>query len=438
MPARAQRCVPVPTACSLPPPSAIDIVSEFSPPLHSSFDLDRNTDETQSEGGSDNDNDADRLLTLMPHGGRRSHSPNPTRVQLCLTHLFLHQQWGQRRLPTNELELEQQAECDRERSRHAMSNISYTATPLPCAVLPRARTPCPDREPLPLPARQRGPHVGNAAKNRLTPTKEPLITAQQVNQETKEKEKREKEFKKVEKERKSSADWPAVPENKFNNPRQRARSSLLRRLLRLGLKTFHQFSLLVWHRAVCSDNHNGSPPRSPSREPPPLYTRFTDQGSLDVPGTLLVIAWRSEKLEKWTVGHVLASGERMSDVERRPVEKENDKGGDPGEGTSKVNELSSLEGTVNEMRDDLVEIQGYIGELGREMAKFATSPDELLNNRPLPFSPSNTPQASLPMATSADANRSAHHLPLRPRSAPNGHDHVCRTQRETTHLPQAS
>jgi hypothetical protein len=66
----------------------------------------------------------------------------------------------------------------------------------------------------------------------------------------------------------------------------------------------------------------------------------------DVPGTLLVIAWRSEKLEKWTVGHVLASGERMSDVERRAVEKENEKGSDAGKGTSKVNELSSLEGTV--------------------------------------------------------------------------------------------
>ena len=36
----------------------------------------------------------------------------------------------------------------------------------------------------------------------------------------------------------------------------------------------------------------------------------------------------------------------MSDVERRAVEKENEKGSDPGEGTSKVNELSSLEGTV--------------------------------------------------------------------------------------------
>ncbi|KAI0274523.1 hypothetical protein BGY98DRAFT_992835 [Russula aff. rugulosa BPL654] len=53
---------------------------------------------------------------------------------------------------------------------------------------------------------------------------------------------------------------------------------------------------------------------------------------------------RSSK--SWTVGHIRASGERMSDVEQRAVEKENEKGSDAGEGTSKVNELSSLEGTV--------------------------------------------------------------------------------------------
>jgi hypothetical protein len=57
-----------------------------------------------------------------------------------------------------------------------------------------------------------------AGKNRLMPTKEPLTTAQQVIQETEEKEKREKEAKIVEKERKHSTDWPAVPWNKFNDP----------------------------------------------------------------------------------------------------------------------------------------------------------------------------------------------------------------------------
>ena len=32
-----------------------------------------------------------------------------------------------------------------------------------------------------------------------------------------------------------------------------------------------------------------------------------------------------------------------------------------------------LEGAVNEVRDELVEMQGRIGELGRVMAKFVTS-----------------------------------------------------------------
>ncbi|EDQ99200.1 uncharacterized protein LACBIDRAFT_335261 [Laccaria bicolor S238N-H82] len=50
---------------------------------------------------------------------------------------------------------------------------------------------------------------------------------------------------------------------------------------------------------------------SPSREAPPLYAQFTSQGTLDVPGTLLMVAKRFEKLKKWTVGHV---GERCKEV----------------------------------------------------------------------------------------------------------------------------
>ena len=64
----------------------------------------------------------------------------------------------------------------------------------------------------------------------------------------------------------------------------------------------------------------------------------------------------------------------MGDVERWLVEKENERGGDNGEDTLNVNGSSPLEGTVTEMRDELMEVQGRIGELGREMAKFATSP----------------------------------------------------------------
>lgn len=49
---------------------------------------------------------------------------------------------------------------------------------------------------------------------------------------------------------------------------------------------------------------------------PPLYAQFTPSGALDVPLTLLTVARRFEKLEKWTVGHVRALEERMKDVER--------------------------------------------------------------------------------------------------------------------------
>ncbi|CEL54898.1 hypothetical protein RSOLAG1IB_07390 [Rhizoctonia solani AG-1 IB] len=55
---------------------------------------------------------------------------------------------------------------------------------------------------------------------------------------------------------------------------------------------------------------------------PPLYAQFTQAGALDVPLTLLTVARRFEKLEKWTVGHVRALEERMKDVERYLVDKD--------------------------------------------------------------------------------------------------------------------
>ena len=64
---------------------------------------------------------------------------------------------------------------------------------------------------------------------------------------------------------------------------------------------------------------------SPARSGPPLYAQFNSQGALDMPATLLTIAARFEKLERWTVGHVRALEERMDDVERWLVEKEKEK-----------------------------------------------------------------------------------------------------------------
>ena len=223
----------------------------------------------------------------------------------------------------------------------------------------------------------------SAAKNRLTPTKE-LTAAQQVIQDTKEKEKREKkESKKSDKDKKRSGEWPSTPENRYSNP------TLLSLASPPKPSPMHSSTSAPSSPTPGSqglppslpaslapsplrpgDNRGTSPSRSPSRDPPPLYAQFNEQGTLDLPGTLLVIARRFEKLEKWTVGHVRALEERMSDVERWLVDRESEK-----ENTvSKVDESGALEGTVGEMRDELMEMQGRIGELGREVAKLVTAP----------------------------------------------------------------
>ena len=420
-------------------------------PLRSSFKVDPNTGEVESEDGSDNPNDDD----LDPTWGRRSQSPNPSISQFASS---FAQRVGSfvnsvgtsvvsSSLPTDE-EIEREAERDRERSRREAEQIliqeaeerrlmeeKVLAMLQPTHITPKQISPARSQSmpsfeiPSPTPS-QRENGVSSwwsAAKNRLTPTKEPLTAAQQVIQEAKEKEKREK--KEAKKDRKRSSDWPAVPENKYTNPTllslvtppkpskgaslsappsptpgaQGLPSSLPPSLAPSPLRT--------------PDSRNPSPSRSPSREPPPLYTQFTDQGSLDVPGTLLVIARRFEKLEKWTVGHVRALEERMSDVERWLVEKEGEKGADGGEGTSKVDESSPLEENVNQMRDELMEMQGRIGELGREMAKFATSPG-ILSTMPSRVSAqavSTAPQTNSSFAIHAQTSSSitvhSHSLP---------------------------
>ncbi|KIY53844.1 hypothetical protein FISHEDRAFT_32454, partial [Fistulina hepatica ATCC 64428] len=117
---------------------------------------------------------------------------------------------------------------------------------------------------------------------------------------------------------------------------------------------------------------------SPSREVPPLYAQFDASGVLDMPATLLTIAKRFEKLEKWTVGHVRALEERMSDVERWLVDKEKEKDEERGERSEDKERLDRLEQIppeikqdLNEIREELNELQGRVGELGREMARTA-------------------------------------------------------------------
>ncbi|EIN14689.1 hypothetical protein PUNSTDRAFT_49389 [Punctularia strigosozonata HHB-11173 SS5] len=311
----------------------------------------------------------------------------------------------------------------------------------------------------------------NAAKQRLTPTKEPLTPAQQIIQETKQRDKERKKAEKAERKSKSrergrstsrtpDPEWPAKPDTKredpaflrlaesasppstpprgpgiSESPTTRSAPS------RVPAPQFNPppavsdapvSSSLTPPRPQFSSQaqppqSNSLPPSlfgSPSRnsesspradkEQPPLYAQFDQRGTLDVHGTLLVVAKRFEKLEKWTVGHVRALEERMSDVEKWLVDKEREKEEAEAresqlkeqqsreqDGASRENErdqdsvtnsfasnpsgsgngerIEFLEHELGDLRDEMAELQGRIGEIGREMARLATLPGNLSN-----------------------------------------------------------
>ncbi|KAI0251515.1 hypothetical protein BJV78DRAFT_1210251 [Lactifluus subvellereus] len=466
---KPQRRVP-PPALPPPTPSTIDIPQPVygnnyphprSPsPLRSGFKVDPHTGEVESEDGSDDDDgggDDDPDVTW----GQRSQSPNPSISKFASS---FAQRVGSLvggvgsavppSLPTDE-ELEREAERERDRSRReaeriltqeaeerrlmeekvlAMLNTNHSS---PKHVSPARSQSVPSYEnPSPTPSQRDGGVSSwwSAAKNRLTPTKEPLTAAQQVIQETKDKEKREKkEAKKAEKDRKRTSDWPATSDNKYSNPALLSLATPPKPSPQYtslsapssptpgsqGLPSSLPPSLNPSPRRLLEGptaSPSRSTSRSPSREPPPLYAQFNDQGTLDVPGTLLIIARRFEKLEKWTVGHVRALEDRMGDVERWLVEKENDKDGEKGD-VSRTSEPSVLEGSVNEMRDELLEVQGRIGELGREMARLVTAPAVLstLPSRVSAQAVSTAPQTNSSFAIHAQTSSSitvhSHSLP---------------------------
>ncbi|KAH7106874.1 hypothetical protein BKA62DRAFT_685346 [Auriculariales sp. MPI-PUGE-AT-0066] len=128
-----------------------------------------------------------------------------------------------------------------------------------------------------------------------------------------------------------------------------------------------------------------TPGGSPARDVPPLYAQFRPDGVLDVPGTLMTIARRFEKLERWTVGHVRALEERMNDVEKWLVDKERDRdyqikddlgSGDP----STLFQQAAVAKDVEELKDDLCELKGRITEIGKEMVMLRRD----TASRPLP------------------------------------------------------
>jgi hypothetical protein len=323
-------------------------------------------------------------------------------------------------LPTDE-ELEAEAERERDRSRReaerilsreaetkrleervlAMLDSDMRRVTLPPPAVP-SLSPAPSS---PAGSNKEGTGWLTAVKNKLTPTKENLTPAQQVIQETKAREKEiVKEEKKLEKEKKEaekemkklvkrqgkqrSGDWPSSPENKFNDPAfmtlqaptQKPQPPSRQMTSSPASSTPNRQSSMPPSLAPSPMRNSEGLASSPGRTGPPLYAQFNSEGALDIPSTLLTIATRFEKLERWTVGHVRALEERMDDVERWLVEKEKEKDGQGGSSALKrqqTGEPATLEAAVSELRDELAEVQGRIGELGREMAKMVTAPGNL-------------------------------------------------------------
>lgn len=133
---------------------------------------------------------------------------------------------------------------------------------------------------------------------------------------------------------------------------------------------------------------------------------YVDHSNIYCTGTLLNIARRFEKLERWTVGHVRALEERMGDVEQWLVDKEKEKErertnvedsstttsatpGTPSKGTgsttttpSKVVREVTIERVVvdqdvkrdmTDMKNEVGELRSRIDELGREVSRIGTS-----------------------------------------------------------------
>ena len=215
----------------------------------------------------------------------------------------------------------------------------------------------------------------SAAKNKLTPTKEPLTPAQQIIIDAKARDKEKKGSKGKGKE------WPSNAQSKFNDPAFANLNIPVAPPQRRPVSSL-QSSPTPSRPSLTNmpPNLTPSPMRtidstsSLSQEAPPIYAQFNPQGTLDVSGTLLAIANRFEKLEKWTVGHVRALEDRMNVVERWLIDKEKEKE-EAASMKEETNEVPLQE--LKEIREEVSELQGRVGELGREMAKLATAPSNL-------------------------------------------------------------
>lgn len=332
----------------------------------------------------------------------------------------------------SDAEIEAEAERERERGRREAERIlamermkaesrmsveervsamlqSEQARSAPIPVPSRPQSTHPPSTPSPSASQKESSGWWTATKNKLTPTKDPLTPAQQIIQETKSREKeKEKERKAQKKEKRnkskdSEKEWPASPERKYSDP------------------TYMKLNVPQTPVTVQQAQQRSSSPSSPSplrhsnppslaasplrgpdnKESTPLYAQFSSDGVLEVPSTLLTIARRFEKLEKWTVSHVRALEERMDDVERWLVEKEKEK--------ETHNQQShtgpELNQDIFDIREEMTELQGRMSEIGREMAKLATSPPHLNNVpsrvHPVHRAPSSTSQVAVRSMTAS-------------------------------------
>lgn len=411
------------TASALPPPTSLNLPepvyghpghSPGSPrrppsPLRNEFTHRRFSNGSHS-GDDDDDDDEDEDRTWP-----RSRSPTSASVTQFAANLahrvnsFISPSISSRPLPSDEeLEAEGQRERDRSRreaeriltqeaeERRAMEERVLAMMNSSPQSLPPLRSRSQTLPNPPSPAHSQkdsSPSWWTAAKARLTPTKdkEPLTPAQQVIEETKAREKDTKNSKGKDKE------WPASSTSKYTNPaylnlkippggpppRTSSPTSPtpIRTPVNLSPARITQVPINL---SPASIQRGTSPGGSPAREPPPIYASFTPSGTLDVPGTLLLIAKRFEKLERWSVTHVRALEERMGDVERWLVDKENQRSK---EGESSNNDKLSPESKLAAIQGEVTELQSRMSELGREMARLATSPAVLSSNSAIRSSP---------------------------------------------------
>lgn len=407
-----------------PPPAPIDIPEPVDArrsarrppsPLRNSYTPDDDPDEG-SQDGSDIQDDEDRPWS---HHSASS-SPSMTKMASNFAQRVgalvgsTGSRNSQHHLPS-QAELEAEAERERERSRREAERIlrreAEERKAMEDAVFAMINSS--QQELTAPPARSQtmasGPSSSSsspkekegwfaAVKNKLTPTKEPLTPAQQIIQDTKAKEKEKKKNKD-----KDQKDWPQTPSRKYSDPAF------------LNLASTASPEPVTPPRPVAQNGlMTPSPGRSidSSRDAPPLYAQFNSQGILDVPDTLLIIARRFEKLERWTVSHVRALEDRMGDVERWLVDKEKEKEETTTHSAtsqkssfhSEDEEHDGRENELNEIREELMELQGRVGELGREMAKLMTAPLNLASgparNAALSHSKYTSHSATAPVPTS--------------------------------------